>query len=79
MIQGCSYGNYSSCYIAHLIEFNKGIVIIDKLVELMHPDWQNKTANRAVKLSDELRDKEIKFKVTNMVNNDHFEGEPIYY
>lgn len=75
--QGNTQGIYSSCYIARLSEYSLGIVVIDKLVEQRHPEWQNKTSNRAVILSQEFRGQFVKFKVGDIFAGGYFEGELI--
>lgn len=62
-MQGTIYGNYSSNYVAHLLGYRDGIVVVDKLANTTHPDWRKKTAKRAEILSQELTGRSIKYKV----------------
>ncbi|MBR3616191.1 MAG: hypothetical protein IKL56_06170 [Bacteroidaceae bacterium] len=75
IIQGNTYGQYSSCYIAYLSEHSNSIVVIDELAEKKHPEWKKKTINRAEILSQELAGESIKFKIVEMFTDGAFEGE----
>ena len=72
---GALFGAYSSCYVALLDLPGEVIVVIDKIAEKMHPDWDKKTDNRAATLERELQGKIVKCKVVEVSDSRHVECE----
>lgn len=75
-VQGALYGSYTSNYVARFKEYPNGISVVDELASDMHPDWKNKTEDRAKTLTQELAGKKVTVCVTEVYNGkDTFEGE----
>lgn len=78
MQQDATYGIYASNYVASFKEYPRGIVVVDTLAARMHPDWDRKTESRANQLSTELRNKQVKVRVSMVLfGKDAFEAELI--
>ena len=74
---GATYGTYDSHYVAKLKGYTEGIVVVDSIVQKMHPDWKKKTHERAKTLSKELSETTIHVKVIEVIRDDIFEAELI--
>ena len=59
-MQGTIYGNYSSNYVAHLLGYRDGIVVVDKLANTTHPDWRKKTAKKSRNIITRINRKKYK-------------------
>lgn len=75
MVQGDVYGNYTSNYVAQFVEYLNGIVVVDSLAAVMHPEWNKKTENRTSILSKELAGRKVHLRVTDVfTGKDTFEA-----
>lgn len=75
MIQSNSHGIYSSNYVANFKEYPNGIAVVDTLAASMHPDWDNKTENRATILTKELAGNIVSVRVVDVyAGKETFEG-----
>lgn len=72
---GTTFGTYDSYYVAKLSGYKDAIVIIDSLVQNMHPDWEKKTSNRAEILTCELGGTAVKVRVVEIIREGIFEAD----
>lgn len=75
MVQGATFGTYDSAYVGELNEYPNGIVILNDYAKANHPDWTNKTDNRAAEIETELKEKFLRIVVTDVFSGDNqFQG-----
>ena len=75
-VQGIPFGSRASNYIAHFQEYPNGIAVVNDIASSKHPDWKNKTMDRAKILNGELKGKQVTVRVTEVfAGKDTFESE----
>lgn len=77
MLQGELFGKYTSNYVAELEDSFEVIMVVDSIATTLHPDWKNKTEERAAVLSKELCGRRVRCKVIEVASPTSAECELI--